>query len=91
MLKVLEGGKTRKTRNAQKAEADQREQAAVAAVTAAAVLPLGLDELAREGARMMIAQARASRQRSTFAGMATSARKTVELSWWRTGLRDPGG
>lgn len=57
MLKVLEGGKSRKTKNGPTAEAEQRAQAAVTAAAAVAVLPLGLDELAREGARVMIAHA----------------------------------
>lgn len=58
MLKVLEGGKSRKTKNAAPtAEAEQRAQAAVTAAAALSVLPLGLDELAREGARVMIAHA----------------------------------
>lgn len=58
MLKVLEGGKTGKANRAQKEAVDGHgAQAAVSAITAAVVLPLGLDDLAREGARMMIAHA----------------------------------
>lgn len=57
MLKVLEGGESRTAKNGPTAEAEQRAQAAVTAVAAVAVLPLGLDELAREGARVMIAHA----------------------------------
>ena len=57
MLKVLEGGKAGKAKNAQKDVAPAGAQAAVSAITAAAVLPMGLDELAREGARVMIAHA----------------------------------
>jgi putative transposase len=57
MLKVLEGGKAGKAKTTTNDAAPAGAQAAVSAITAAAVLPMGLDELAREGARVMIAHA----------------------------------
>lgn len=56
MLKVLEGGRTGDEKP-KKATTNARAQAGISATTAAALLPLGLDDLAREGARMMIAHA----------------------------------
>src|ERR1017187_2455074 len=54
MFKVLEGGKSEKS----KKKDNERARAAVAAVAAGgAVLPMDLDELAREGARMVLKHA----------------------------------
>jgi hypothetical protein len=54
MLKVLEGGKSEKS----KTKDNERARAAVAAVAAGGmVLPMDLDELAREGARVMLKHA----------------------------------
>ena len=58
MLKLLEGGQTEKAKKT-KNETDQaRAQAAVTLVTAGGlVLPMELDQLARDGARMMLTHA----------------------------------
>jgi hypothetical protein len=56
MLKVLEGGKFEKPKERKKDA--ERSRAAVAAVPAGGVvLPMDLDELAREGARVMLRHA----------------------------------
>jgi putative transposase len=57
MLKVLEGGKSEKSKQ-KKDEDSDRARAGVAAVAAGGlVLPMDLDELAREGARVMLKHA----------------------------------
>jgi putative transposase len=58
MLKVIEGGKAGKTRTTNRETGDRNAQAAMAAVVAGgAVLPMDLDELARDGARTMLRHA----------------------------------
>jgi transposase-like protein len=59
MLKVLDGGKAGKAQNAKEQDEEAaRAGAAVAAVAAGGtVLPMDLDELAREGARLMLQHA----------------------------------
>jgi len=57
MLKVLDGGKAGKAKKESREAATNEGRGASAAATSAASLPMDLDELAREGARRMIAAA----------------------------------